>query len=266
MTTNVKPIPLADIRGLPYSFQEWVRSVTNLLYTPAGLIPWASVDKTGSNLTDIATRLHNSLQSIQGGAVGDYYHLTGAQATDLTDAGDSTLHFHSADRARAVHTGTQTASTISDFTEASQDATGAMVDSTLVYVDGTPLLTRAALTGAITAPQASNVTSLGSFTVAQLNAAISDGNMPVAKQTEVDFGTTPIASATFTIVDADVSVGSKIIASLAYIAPTGKDLDELEMDQLYIICGEGAGSFDMLIRSNDGSYLADKFKINYMVG
>jgi len=40
--------------------------------------------------------------------------------------------------------------------EMAQDAVGAMVDSTLVYVDGTPLLTRAALTGEVTAAQASN--------------------------------------------------------------------------------------------------------------
>lgn len=44
--------------------------------------------------------------------------------------------------------------------EMAQDAVGAMIDTTLVYVDGTPLLTRAALTGDITAPQASNVTTL----------------------------------------------------------------------------------------------------------
>lgn len=49
---------------------------------------------------------------------------------------------------------------VTDFTEAAQDAVGAMVDTTLVYVDATPLLTRAALTGDITAPQASNVTTL----------------------------------------------------------------------------------------------------------
>lgn len=53
-----------------------------------------------------------------------------------------------------------TSTAITDFTEAAQDATGAMVDSTLVYVDATPLLTRAALTGDITAPQASNATTL----------------------------------------------------------------------------------------------------------
>jgi len=57
---------------------------------------------------------HNDLSNIQG--VGpEYFHLSNTQYTDLTDAGDSALHYHSADRARANHTGTQTASTISDF-------------------------------------------------------------------------------------------------------------------------------------------------------
>ena len=62
-------------------------------------------------------------------------------------------------------------------TEEAQDAVGAMIDSTLVYVDATPLLTRAALTGAITASQGSNITSLGSFTLSQLNTAISDADV-----------------------------------------------------------------------------------------
>ena len=61
--------------------------------------------------------------------------------------------------------------------ELAQDAVGAMIDTSLVYVDGTPLLTRAALTGAITASQGSNTTALGSFTKAQLDAAVSDGNV-----------------------------------------------------------------------------------------
>lgn len=56
--------------------------------------------------------------------------------------------------------------------ERAQDAVGAMVDSTLVYVDGTPLLTRAALTGDVTAPQASNVTEIaaGAVTFAKIAA------------------------------------------------------------------------------------------------
>jgi hypothetical protein len=82
-------------------------------------------------------------------------------------------------------------------------------------------------------------------------------------QVEVDFGTTPVESATFTITDAGMTTAKHVIASLAYEAPTGKDLDELEMDTLSIVCGNGTGQFDMFIRSTDGSYLADKFKINY---
>jgi len=55
---------------------------------------------------------HNDAANLN---TGDYQHLTQANHTDLTDAGDTALHFHSADRARANHTGTQPASTISDF-------------------------------------------------------------------------------------------------------------------------------------------------------
>ena len=42
-------------------------------------------------------------------------NISDVNATDLTDAGDSTLHYHASDRARANHTGSQLASTISDF-------------------------------------------------------------------------------------------------------------------------------------------------------
>jgi len=52
-----------------------------------------------------------------------------------------------------------------------------MVDTSLVYTDGTPLLQRAALTGAITASVGSNATALGSFTTAQLNTALSDNDI-----------------------------------------------------------------------------------------
>lgn len=61
--------------------------------------------------------------------------------------------------------------------EMAQDAVGAMLDASLTYVDGTPLLQRAALTGAITAGAGSNATLLGSFTTAQLNAALSDNDI-----------------------------------------------------------------------------------------
>jgi microcystin-dependent protein len=62
------------------------------------------------------------------------------------------------------------ASQVSDFTETAQDAIGLMLDSTLVYTDGTPSLGRAALTGDITATVGSNVTviSNGAVTLVKL--------------------------------------------------------------------------------------------------
>lgn len=85
------------------------------------------------------------------------------------------------------------------------------------------------------------------------------------KQTEIDFGTTPVAEASFLITDVDVSAGSQLIGSVAYEAPTGKDLDELEMDGLDLKFAPGTGDFTLYVRGMDG-YVADKFKINYLIG
>jgi hypothetical protein len=74
---------------------------------------------THSDVTDagsgaiITTAERNKLAGIEAGA--EVNNISDVNATDLTDAGDTSLHFHSSDRDRANHTGTQTASTISDF-------------------------------------------------------------------------------------------------------------------------------------------------------
>jgi len=49
--------------------------------------------------------------------------------------------------------------------EQAQDAVGAMVDTTLVYTDATPLLSRAALTGDVTASAGSNATTIANDVV-----------------------------------------------------------------------------------------------------
>ena len=82
------------------------------------------------------------------------------------------------------------------------------------------------------------------------------------RQTEIDFGTIPIYEKEFTIVDTDISAASNIIAQLAYVAPTEKELDELEFDNLDFRCAPGAGSFTLYVRSLEG-LVADKFKVNY---
>jgi len=80
---------------------------------------------------DVATD-GTKLDGIESGA--EVNNISDVNATDLTDAGDSTLHYHSADRNRANHTGTQTASTISDFqTEVSNNTDVSDNTSKLVY-------------------------------------------------------------------------------------------------------------------------------------
>jgi hypothetical protein len=85
-------------------------------------------------------------------------------------------------------------------------------------------------------------------------------------QTEVDFGSTPVRSTKFTISDASVLAGGKIVATLAYDAPTGRTIDEVEMefDNIFIAAGNiTAGvSFDLYVGSGTGM-LSGKYKINY---
>lgn len=51
---------------------------------------WVQIS-VGSGTTD-----HNSLSNFDGGTTGEYYHLTAAQHSDLTDGGNTTLHAHDA--------------------------------------------------------------------------------------------------------------------------------------------------------------------------
>ncbi len=81
-------------------------------------------------------RVHNTLGSIQGGTTDEYYHLTSTQHTDLTDGGESTLHYHSSDRNRANHTGTQVAATISDFDTEVANNSAVVTNTAKVSADG----------------------------------------------------------------------------------------------------------------------------------
>ena len=100
---------------------------------------------------------------------------------------------------------------------------------------------------------------------------IKDSGVPISalsktKQTEIDFGALPVAEGSFVVVDADVTVTSHIVGEIAYDAPTGKDLDEITMDPMVIACGQAAaGSFTIYALPLLG-YVADKFKVSYVVG
>lgn len=65
--------------------------------------------------------------------------MTVANLNSLDDGVNSTLHFHNTDRDRANHTGTQTASTISDLNESIQDMLSTFIvqgaNMTITYDD-----------------------------------------------------------------------------------------------------------------------------------
>lgn len=85
-------------------------------------------------------------------------------------------------------------------------------------------------------------------------------------QTEIDFGSTGVSEASFTITDAAVSGTSKLIGNVAYVAPTGKDLDELDMDQLDLKFAPGTGEFTLYATALNDCLVAGAFVINYQVG
>ena len=75
------------------------------------------VDKvTGKGLSteDYTNSEKNKLSGIETGA--EVNNISDTNATDLTDSGESSLHYHSSDRNRSNHTGTQSADSIVDGT------------------------------------------------------------------------------------------------------------------------------------------------------
>lgn len=124
MAVKLPPQPV----GMPPGhsmWNDWYEKLRTAFNSGQVTTTWANIDFTASDITDIVNRSHEVLTGLQGGTAGEHYHLTNAQLSglgtvlsaigDLTDGGDSSAHFHSADRARANHTGTQTMSTISDL-------------------------------------------------------------------------------------------------------------------------------------------------------
>lgn len=89
MAITLPPYPLnADPLG--HAYRDWSIKLQAILTDPNS-ITWSQISKTGSNLTDIATRTHNSLQSIEGGTSSHYYHAV-EKGTAVLVAGTKTVN------------------------------------------------------------------------------------------------------------------------------------------------------------------------------
>ena len=82
MAAGLPPPPTTDQTG-SYAWLEWFRQLRNYIST-TGSVPWSIINFAGSNISDIASRSHQSLQALQGGTSGQYYHLTAAEQSELS--------------------------------------------------------------------------------------------------------------------------------------------------------------------------------------
>ena len=81
---GLPPPPAQDPPG-SYAWVEWYRKLREYIST-ASSIPWAIIQFSGSTIADIASRLHADLQGMQGGIVGERYHLTATEHASLSSA------------------------------------------------------------------------------------------------------------------------------------------------------------------------------------
>ena len=85
------PPPLHNPLTSPLWKRYFERLSQQLGGTEAGGVGYYNgLNFTGSNITSILTRTHNSLQTHQGGSSGERYHLTAAQHTGITAGGNFT--------------------------------------------------------------------------------------------------------------------------------------------------------------------------------
>jgi len=83
MAVGLPPPPVNDQPG-SFTWMEWYRQLRNYVST-SGSVPWYIINFSGSNITDIAQRSHNQLQTLQGGTSGEMYHLTATQHARISN-------------------------------------------------------------------------------------------------------------------------------------------------------------------------------------
>ena len=85
MAQGLAPIPNQPVSNA-HEWREWFFNLWQSLGGTEGQIYYNDLNFTGSNITSIQTRAHNTLQGLQGGNVGgtEYYHLSASQYNSLT--------------------------------------------------------------------------------------------------------------------------------------------------------------------------------------
>ncbi len=99
----------------------------------------------------------------------------------------------------------------------------------------------------------------------QVNILLSSGGGGGAlTETEIDFGTAPVRSKKFTVVDGTVTGSSKIIVSPSGNVGTGRVGDDWEWDSVSLAAKAGTGSFT--ISAHASGRIRGNRKVYYSVG
>lgn len=100
--------------------------------------------------------------------------------------------------------------------------------------------------------------------IATINATIAALGGASWTETEIDFGSAPVAGGSFTVVDAAVSGTSKVVVVPSGAAPTGGYADVWEWDTLTFAATAGAGQFTLHAAVANGT-TNGKRKVFYQV-
>lgn len=86
MAVILPPTPIGVPPGHSF-WNDWYEKLRTIVNEGAVSVLWSNINFAGSALSNIASRPHSSLQSIQGGTTGEHYHLTFAQWSALGGGG-----------------------------------------------------------------------------------------------------------------------------------------------------------------------------------
>ena len=133
-------LPPAPTKADPGSFiwTDWYNQL-NHYFASTGSITWTLIDKTGSNLQDLATRNHASLQAVAGGGS---YHMSASEWTG-TGTGDFVRKSAPQLTGAVTYTGTLRPTTAGGYLSSDSSAgisttitTGSLVGKTITIKDG----------------------------------------------------------------------------------------------------------------------------------
>ncbi len=83
MAVVLPPTPVGVPPGHSF-WNDWYEKLRTLVNEGSISVLWSNINFSGSNITSIASRAHNNLQSMQGGSAGEYNHLTNTQLARAT--------------------------------------------------------------------------------------------------------------------------------------------------------------------------------------